>query len=127
MKRDYLGHSSDSYIEEFFDRHRPKIYVISKYAGDVEKNVEEAKKFCKFVISQGGQPLASHLLYPQFLDDTNPAERKLGMTFGLNMLRMCDEAWCFGEEISTGMELELKACKALRIPVRFFKEDTECK
>ena len=97
-----------------------KIYVASKYAGDVDANVKTAIKCCRYVIEQGCMPVASHLLYPQILDDSNPNERKLGLRFGLALLTDCDEVWVFtaGGEISPGMEQEIAVAKRLEKPVR---------
>lgn len=49
-----------------------KIYVASRYAGDVERNTAFAVNCCRRVIDKGYMPIASHLLYPQMLDDNNP-------------------------------------------------------
>ena len=97
-----------------------KIYVASKYAGDVAANVEKAVWCCRYVIEQGFMPVASHLLYPQILNDNNPRERELGLKFGLALLATCDEVWVFtaGGEISPGMEREIEGAKRLGIPVR---------
>ena len=97
-----------------------KIYVASKYAGDVAANVEKAVWCCRYVIDQGFMPVASHLLYPQILDDNLPRERQLGLKFGLALLATCDEIWVFmmGGEISSGIEREIEAAKRLGIPVR---------
>lgn len=106
-------------------RNKPKVYVISKYAGDTKKNVANAITYCKEVISKGKQPIASHLLYPQMLDDDFPEQRKLGLCFGLNLLALCDEAWVFGdiEDISEGMDLEIREAIRLDIPVYFMGGD----
>lgn len=105
----------------FADRNRRKIYVASKYAGDTEKNTKAAIAYCRRVIDSGYMPVASHLLYPQMLDDNVPEERELGRLFGLALLAVCDEVWAFGE-ISSGMEREIEEAKRLRIPVRYFEE-----
>lgn len=105
----------------FADRNRRKIYVASKYAGDTEKNTKAAIAYCRRVIDSGYMPVASHLLYPQMLDDNVPEERELGCLFGLALLAVCDEVWAFGE-ISSGMEREIEEAKRLRIPVRYFEE-----
>ena len=65
-------------------------------------------------------PVASHLLYPQILNDSNPRERELGLMFGLALLAICDEIWVFteGGEISSGMAKEIEEAKRLGIPVR---------
>lgn len=101
-------------------KERPKVYVVSRYAGDVSKNVEAARKYCRIVTDAKRIPLASHLLYPQFLNDNDPAERQLGTMFGLALLAICDEVWCFGTEHSAGMQGELYEAKRLKKPIRYF-------
>ena len=97
-----------------------KIYVASKYAGDIAANVENAVWCCRYVIEQGFMPVASHLLYPQILNDNNPRERELGLKFGLALLATCDEVWVFtaGGEVSSGMAKEIEEANRLGIPVR---------
>lgn len=104
----------------FADRHRRKIYVASKYAGNTVSNTRNAVAYCRQVIDSGYMPVASHLLYPRMLDDNVPEERELGCQFGLALLAVCDELWAFGE-ISSGMEREIEEAKRLRIPVRYFE------
>ena len=103
-------------------KNRRKIYVASKYAGDEEKNVKNAIGYCRRVIEQGHMPLASHLLYPQMLDDTNPEERKMGRMFGMALLGICDEVWVFGE-ISSGMAEEIREAKTMKKTLRYFGEE----
>lgn len=98
-----------------------KIYVISPYAGDVKRNVDNAIRYCKFVMSKGYMPLASHLYFTQLTDDNVPAERRLGLNMGLELLEMCDEAWVFYEDrISSGMTGEINKSKELGIVIRYF-------
>ena len=85
------------------------IYVASAYAGDVKENSERAKRYCVHVINEGGIPIAPHLLFTQFLDDSVPHERKLGLDLGLELLEHCGEVWVFGD-ISKGMERERTPC-----------------
>lgn len=94
------------------------IYVASPYAGDIEKNTEFAKNACRFVMEQGHAFFCPHLLYPSFLDEHNPQERQLGLDMGLNMLKTCDELWCFGDRISGGMMNEIEEAERLYIPTR---------
>ncbi|HBR07644.1 MAG TPA: DUF4406 domain-containing protein [Clostridiales bacterium] len=95
------------------------IYVASPYAGNIEKNTEYAKQACRSVMEQGHAFFAPHLLYPSLLDETNPAQRQLGIDMGLTMLSRCDELWAFGERISAGMESEICEAKRLGIPVQY--------
>ncbi len=57
----------------------PLVYICSPYAGDIAKNVKNARKYSRFAFEQNTIPLAAHLLFPQFMDDENPAERDLWM------------------------------------------------
>ncbi len=97
-------------------------YIISPYAGNIEANVAFAIRCCRMAIQQGQTPIAVHLLYPQILDDLNPAERKLGLELGLNVLRHCTAAWVCGTRISHGMEREIQAAQQLNIPIRYVEE-----
>ena len=94
------------------------VYIASPYAGDIPNNVEQAKEYCKQALEQGVIPIAPHLLYPQFLKDSDPAERSLGLRAGLELLARCEEMWIFGEEISPGMSREIQFAQGLGIPIR---------
>ncbi len=65
------------------------VYIESPYAesesGSMEDNLEYARKCMADSIQRGEFPFASHLLYPQILDDMVSPERRLGMNAG--------EAW----------------------------------
>lgn len=101
-------------------KHRKKIYVASKYAGNVAENVETAIWCCRYVIDKGFMPIASHLLYPQILNDEIPREREMGIKFGLALLALCSEIWVFTDrgEISSGMEREIEEANRLGITVK---------
>ena len=104
-------------------KERPKVYIVSRYAGDVEKNVASAIRYCRFAIDKKKMPIAAHLLYPQIVDDNNPDEREIGTMYGLALLALCDEVWCFGETLSAGMEQEIKEAKRLGKPIKYFTEE----
>ena len=82
--------------------HNKLVYIASPYSGDVERNVAFAKAACRYAMKQGVTPIASHLLYPQMLDDKVPEERNLGTGMGLRILKVCDEIWVCGNELSSG-------------------------
>ena len=94
------------------------IYIASPLSGDVERNLDFARRACRFAISQGDAPFAPHLLYTQMLDDSSPQERQAGIEMGCRMLERCDELWLCGERISPGMAAEKKLVESLGIPVR---------
>lgn len=98
------------------------VYIASPLSGDIQKNTGRAREYCKWAAEQGAAPVAVHLLYPQFLDEHNPAERELGCNMGLRVLAACDELWAFGERISPGMAAEIKEAQRLGIPTRAISE-----
>ena len=57
--------------------HLPLVYVCSPYAGDVKTNVKNAKRYSRFAVDENAIPVTPHLLYPQFMDDGNEAEREM--------------------------------------------------
>ena len=107
--------------KRYADKNRRKIYVASRYAGDVDANVAAAITYCRRVIDEGDMPVASHLLYPQILNDNIPEERELGLLFGLALLAACDEVWVFGE-VSPGVAQEIEEAKRLKKQIRYFEE-----
>lgn len=100
------------------------VFICSPYAGDIVHNIRKAKEYCRFAIDEGYMPIAPHLLYPQILNDANPEERTLGMTFGLALLDLCDEIWVFGEP-SPGMAEEVAFARERKIPIRLFPKEAE--
>ncbi len=111
--------------EEKKKPYRPLVFVCSPLAGDVARNLENARRYSRFAALQGMIPLTPHLLYPQFLDDTNPQERQLGSFFGLVLLRKCEELWVFGTYFSKGMRVEIDKARKHGMRIRFFNEQCE--
>ena len=103
---------------------KPKniIYVCSRLKGNIRKNQKKACKYCKFVISKGHIPVAVHLMFPRFMNDFDAAEREKAISMSLDILARCDELWCFGEEISKGMLIELMFASNHMIKIRHFTE-----
>ena len=94
------------------------VYIASPLSGDVAQNLDFARQACRYAIAQDVTPFAPHLLYPQMLNDNDPAERQLGIDMGNQMLELCRELWLCGDRISAGMEGERKLAESLGIPVR---------
>lgn len=100
------------------------IYVVSKLKGDIEANIEKAKKYCKFVHDKGLMPVASHIMYPAIgFNDEVEEEREKCRLYGLYLLAVCDALYCFVEndEISDGMRAEIEVAKKLNIPIKYFR------
>lgn len=100
------------------------IYVASKLKGDIEANIEKAKKYCKFVHDKGLMPVASHIMYPAIgFNDEVEAEREKCRLYGMYLLAVCDALYCFieNDEISDGMRAEIDTAKKLNIPIKYFR------
>ena len=94
-----------------------KIYVCSALRGDLEENINLARIYCEYVAKEFGYiPIAPHIYFTQFLDDTKDNEREFGINAGLSLLSECDELWYFGDQISRGMTDEI--CKAMGNGIR---------
>lgn len=104
---------------------RPIVYICSPYAGDVDMNVENARRYSRFAVDNGYIPIAPHLLFPQFLNDRNPKEHQLGLFFGNALMSKCSEVWVFGDRISAGMEGEIKRARWKNYRLRYFTEACE--
>ena len=86
-----------------------KVYICSPYRGDVETNVQNARKYCRAAVEMGCLPIAPHLLFPQFLDDDDITDRRRGMARAMELLFICDEVWVFGMNHPTaGMMQEIE-------------------
>lgn len=104
---------------------RPIVYICSPYAGEIDKNVEAARRYSRFAVDMGCIPVAPHLLFPQFLDDASPGERQLGLFFGNALMTKCSEVWVFGETISAGMRAEIKRARWKNYRLRYFTDECE--
>ena len=105
--------------------YRPIVYICSPYAGDIEANVAAARRYSRFAVDEGYIPIAPHLLFPQFLNDAEPAERELGLFFGNALISKCSEVWVFGSRISSGMEAEINRAKRKSYRLRYFTENCQ--
>lgn len=108
--------------EEKKSLHRPLVFICSPFAGDMEGNAARARGYSRFAVSKNYIPIAPHLLFPQFLEETDPAQRELGISFGLVLQSMCREMWVFGDTVSKGMAVEIGKARERGIPIRYFTE-----
>jgi len=101
---------------------RPFAYVCSPFRGDIEENTRRAREYCRKTCEAGYLPLAPHLLFPQFLDDSDPAQRQAGLEMGLALLAQCRLLVVCGAAVTSGMEQEIG--EARRLGITLHKLDT---
>lgn len=102
--------------------YRPLVFICSPFAGDMEGNAARAREYCRFAVAENCIPVAPHLLFPQFMEETDPAQRRLGIFFGLVLQSKCREIWVFGRNITKGMAVEIEKAKERGLPIRYFTE-----
>ena len=106
--------------EEYY----PLVYVCSPYRGDVEKNIELARKYSRFTFEEKNIPITPHLLYPQFLNDDDLFERNIAIhKINYVLIGLCKEMWVFGDEITEGMQREILVAQKRKKPIRYFSKE----
>ena len=99
-----------------------KVYICSPLKGDIENNIIKARGYCRDVLfNYGCIPIAPHIYFTQFLDDTKETERLTGMKAGMELLPMCDEIWVYGTP-SEGMKAEIDWWKNNKETAVIYKE-----
>ena len=93
----------------------PLVFVCSPY-GDLHSNYKNAVELCSVVYEYGAQPIAPHIHYTQFMNESEG--RETGLLFSLNILRKCD-ALFYDRDIdpSSYMIKELMLAWEEKIPV----------
>ena len=93
-------------------------YVCAPLAGDLNKNISNAKKFGKFLFDRGMAPVIPHI-YAEILDDKDPYDRELGMNADRSLLFKCDEMWVFGDKFTKGMKEEIHFAKMINMKIKY--------
>ena len=103
------------------------IYICSRYKPDEEHSIEfhraVAATACRAVISENMDcvPIAPHLYLPQFMNDEEPSERHLALSYGKHILAQCQvmKVVVVDGIISEGMKAEIELAEG-RMPVHYF-------
>ena len=74
--------------------YRPMVYICSAFSGDELANTQKTKRYCRYALDHNCMPVAPHLMYPQFMDETT--ERDLAIHMDLVLLGKCEEVWVIG-------------------------------
>lgn len=99
-----------------------RVVLESPFSGDVEKNIEYARRCIRDCLKRGEAPIASHLLFtqPGVLDDTVPEERTLGMEAGFAWGRTAELCAVYTDRgISGGMKAGIKVAEDAGIPIEY--------
>ena len=93
--------------------YRPLVYICSPYSHG------------RFAVDTHYVPIAPHLLFPQFMDDSLGEDRQTAMFMNLVLLSKCAQLWVFGSVRSEGMQQEIKWAKRRHMTIRHFTEELE--
>ena len=90
-----------------------KIYICSPLRDNVEHNIMRAREYCFEETVQGNLPIAPHIYFTQFMDDTNATQRNQAFEFNKELIKFCDKLHVYGEYISSGMQFEIEYAKSI--------------
>lgn len=83
-----------------------------------KENVAYARRALRDSLSLGESPIASHLLYPQVLDDLDSESRQLGMKAGWAWFRKAEACVVYTDHgISKGMKAGIAQAERFGVPV----------
>lgn len=107
---------------------KPRVYICSPLgaedAAGIRQNMLAARKYCD--VAEEMQPVvakAPHAWLPEFLDDHNTTERKIGLDVGTAMLLSADAVFVCGDRISAGMKEEILLAFDKNITIHSFHPD----
>ncbi len=108
------------------------VYVCSPLSAEKEEgikaNMAKAKEYANTISEQCKcRAIAPHSFLPEYLDDRIPAEREIGLRFGLDIIKACKKVYVCGNRISSGMQKEIEYAKSLGIPVVYWDTQTKNK
>lgn len=101
-----------------------RVILESPYAGNIETNIQYARKCVRDALQRGEAPIASHLLYTQdnILDDTKPEERQWGIDAGLAWKSVAEASVVYTDRgISRGMQFGIDAASAAGLQIEYRK------
>ena len=101
-----------------------RVILESPFAGDVERNIEYARKCVRHSLILGEAPIASHLLYTQdgILNDEIEEERKWGIDAGLVWKEVAEgHVFYIDYGISKGMKYAIDYASKNNIKIEYRK------
>lgn len=101
------------------------VYIASPLRGDYNQNIKNAVEYCRLATESGVLPLAPHIIFSQWCNDSIPEQRKQGLKLGLSLLEKAEELWVMGSRISEGMKGEIAFAKEHGIPTFFIPHPKE--
>lgn len=99
-----------------------QVYIASPLRGDYNTNIQNAVTYCRLASEAGVLPLAPHIIFSQWCNDTIPEQREQGLKLGLSLLEKSDELWVMGTQISQVVQGEIAFAKEHCIPTFYIEK-----
>lgn len=119
LHNEIMGEYRETGIRLFFfggEYFLKMVYIASPLHRDYNTNIKKAVEYCRLAGERGVLPLAPHIIFSQWCNDTVPQQREQGLQLGLALLEKADELWIMGEKISEGMRGEISFATEQGIP-----------
>jgi len=100
---------------------RQTIFVCAPVAGNVEKNLEGIRDYCKKLVKQGDHPVAPVLMCIQFLDENKPHGREYGIRIGRELMKCCTHMHVLGNKVTKGMARDIQDASRLKVNIEFME------
>lgn len=95
-------------------QHNDRVVIESPFAGDIAANVHYLGRAVHDCIDRNEAPIASHGLFPQFYNDSIPAEREACMRAGWAWMEVADAVVVYTDYgISPGMQRGIDHARSL--------------
>lgn len=96
------------------------VYICAPLRGDVERNIEFARRRAREVFQTGDVPICPHLMFPPIADPGNEAEDQAAREMDLRLVSLCQQVNVYGT-CTAGMREEIKLAERLGIPAQYFE------
>ena len=99
------------------------VYICAPLRGNVEQNIEFARRRAREVFQGGEIPICPHLMFPPIADSGNPSEDQAARDMGLQLAALCQQVSVYGGARTAGMQAEIELAEQLGIPVKYVETE----
>lgn len=100
------------------------VYIAHPMGGDIPGNKAKVLGICRAILSDSVIPFAPYLTAFDYLDDSNPDQRRMGMEMNKYFFdqKIIDVLLICGDRISSGVRSEIKLALENGIPMAILDE-----
>lgn len=104
----------------------PIVYISFTSSKDIENDINKAKRYSSYAVSQGYIPISPILQFSYVINDLKDLQRDTINYMNLVILTKCQELWCFGDKTPGGnMVKEITKARVRNMTVRYFSDNCE--